>query len=50
MDHPRLMVICALLIATAIGSLVNLHKLHKWERDAGFPFGRYCDVMPCPLG
>lgn len=39
------MLVCAFALAVAVLMLVMSPAIHKWEREAGYPYGKLCDVF-----
>jgi hypothetical protein len=38
------LVVAALTVSTSIVGLVNLDRINRWERSAGYPLGKLCDA------
>ena len=43
-DCPKTLAACAVIISTTIVLLIQSPSIHKWEREAGYPFGHLCDL------
>lgn len=39
-----LVAICAFLVLASIATLIALPRVHKWERDNNYPYGKLCEV------
>jgi len=39
------LVFLTVLLVGAIATLVNIDKIHTWERANNYPYGKLCDVF-----
>ena len=38
------------VLLAAVALLVSLPNIHRWEREAGYPYGKLCEVYrSCPV-
>ena len=45
MDHPKIVLACVIVVLAALSGLAMVPAIDRWERQAGYPYGKMCNSI-----